>query len=199
MADDHSTPQPPPAAHQPAASDGAAPRQPWVWPVATVVLVVAFGAACSLLTSGATDSRSTLAPDASRSTLAPDAIFARSSPAVVQVVARDRQGRTFTGSGFLVSRAGLVATNYHVIEKAHAAHVVLPDETELPVLGVAALDRDADLAILKVEGQLGAQPLALAVAGLPPVGARVYAIGNPLGQFANTLINFFSLNLAYRF
>jgi len=117
----------------------------------------------------------------------PDAIFLRVSPAVVQVVIQDREGATLgTGSGFLISSKGLIATNYHVIEKAHSAHVVLADKTELSVLGVAALDEEADIAIIKVVGQISAPPLELAGNDLPPVGAKVYAIGNPLG-LANTL------------
>src|SRR5262249_9740368 len=123
-----------------------------------------------------------------RSPLPADAIFAQASPAVVQVVIQDRQDRTIgTGSGFLVSKSGLIATNHHVIEKAHAAHVVLEDMTKLPVLGVAALDEGADVAIIMIAGQMTAQPLELAGMELPPVGAKVYAIGTPLGYFANTL------------
>jgi S1-C subfamily serine protease/cytochrome c-type biogenesis protein CcmH/NrfG len=117
-----------------------------------------------------------------------DTIFRRTSPAVVQVVVQDRQGRTIgSGSGFLVSKKGLIATNYHVIEKAHTADVFLADQRKLSVVGAAAFDQEADLAIIKVAGQIGAQPLELAGDDLPPVGAKVYAIGSPLGDFANTL------------
>jgi S1-C subfamily serine protease len=122
-----------------------------------------------------------------RPALSADAIFARSSPAVVQVVTQDGRGRPSTGSGFLVSTKNLLATNYHVIKKAHNAHVVLADKTRLPVLGVAALDEEADIAIIMIAGEIGAQPLELAGNDLPPVGAKVYAIGTPLGRFANTL------------
>ena len=40
--------------------------------------------------------------------------------------------------------------------------------------------------IIKVAHQLNARPLKLATAALPPVGTKVFAIGNPLG-FANTM------------
>jgi S1-C subfamily serine protease len=117
-----------------------------------------------------------------RSPLSADAIFAQASPAVVQVVIQDRQGRPVSeGSGFLVSGNGLFATNYHVIEKAHTAHVVLADKTKASVAGAAALDQEADIAIIKVAGVVDAQPLELAGNDLPPVGTRVFAIGNPLG------------------
>ena len=55
------------------------------------------------------------------------------------------------------------------------------------MVGAAALDQEADVAIIKVAGRIAAQPLELAGDELPPVGAKVYAIGSPLGLFANTL------------
>jgi hypothetical protein len=119
--------------------------------------------------------------------LSPDELFSRSSPAVMQVVVQDGYGRTSgRGSGFLIRSAGLVATNYHVIEKAHKAHLVLADGTEMPVLGVVAYDETTDLAIIRAAGPIAAQPLPLAGGDLPPVGTKVYAIGNPLG-LSNTL------------
>ncbi|MBP3959530.1 tetratricopeptide repeat protein [Gemmata sp. G18] len=124
---------------------------------------------------------------AKRSPLEADVLFARSSPAVVQVITHDRQWRASgTGSGFLVGTQRLIATNYHVVAKAYSAHIVLPDKTKVAVVGVAAFDRDADLALLALVGQVDASPLELAEGGLPAVGAKVYAIGNPLG-LANTL------------
>ena len=116
----------------------------------------------------------------------PDVLFARTSPSVVQIVVQDRQGRTVsTGSGFVVHTRLLIATNYHVIEKAHAAHVVLPNKVKVAALGVAAFDKAADIAILGIAEPVNVQPLGLA-RELPAVGVRVYAIGNPLG-LANTL------------
>jgi hypothetical protein len=103
----------------------------------------------------------------------------------VQITVQDRQGRAVkAGSGFLVSKTGLVATNYHVIEDAHSADVIVGKKT-LVVSGALALDQEADLAILSVAGQIEARPLELADR-LPPVGAKVYAIGNP-NQLTNTL------------
>src|SRR2546423_1079450 len=79
-----------------------------------------------------------------------------------------------TGSGFLVSRDGLIATNYHVIEKAHTVHVIQSDKTKSFVVGVAAFDEDADIAIIRVIDRLSADPLALSEDELPPVGTKVF-------------------------
>jgi S1-C subfamily serine protease/Flp pilus assembly protein TadD len=137
--------------------------------------------------TAARDPESAQQDSAAGSTLSAATIFAQASPAVVQVVVRDQRGRTIgNGSGFLISKKGLIATNYHVIERAHSAHVVLANKTQLSVAGVVTLDQSADIAVLKVAGKVCGQPLELAGNDLPPVGAKVYTIGNPLG-LANTL------------
>jgi S1-C subfamily serine protease/Tfp pilus assembly protein PilF len=167
------------AVHQPSSAEGAITPHPRVlWAAAGVAIAVA------IVVWQGLPSWDRAGP---RAHLAPDAIFVRASPAVVQVVVKDARGRTAgTASGFLVSKCGLIATNHHVIEKAHRAHVVLPDMTNVPVDGVVALDQEGDLAIVKVAGRIRAEPLELGGSDLPPVGAKVYAIGNPLG-LANTL------------
>jgi hypothetical protein len=125
--------------------------------------------------------------DPASSPLPPDVVFAQASPAVVQVVIQNKQGSDVgSGSGFLVKSNGYVATNYHVIKKAHSAYVVLADKTKLMAEGVAATDDVADIAIIKVAGLIKAKPLELIREGMPPIGAKVYAIGSPL-QLSNTL------------
>lgn len=118
--------------------------------------------------------------------LSADALFKRASPAVVRVEVRDRELKSQTqGSGFFVSEDGLIVTNYHVIEGAHYATVRLEDGSVAFVEGLAGVDRRADLALLKVKAA-GASFLELGQLGLPSVGTRVYAIGNPQG-LTNTL------------
>lgn len=119
--------------------------------------------------------------------LTPAELFDRVSPAVVMVVALDRQGRPLSsGTGFLVKKNGQVATNYHVIGKADSTNVVLPDGKKLVVAGVLAWDEDGDLAVLRVPYEFGAEPLKLAGSTPPRIGTRVYAIGNP-HRLSNTL------------
>ena len=119
--------------------------------------------------------------------LSPDEIFTQASPAVVKIVMQDADGiRIGQGSGFLVDERGLVATNYHVVQKVHSAYVVLPDDTNVAVLGVTALDKAVDIAIVRLAHGIEARPLELAPFELLPIGTKVYAIGNPLG-LSNTL------------
>jgi Flp pilus assembly protein TadD len=116
----------------------------------------------------------------------PDRLFATASPAVVRVLVEDAAHRpTGQGSGFVVAADGWIVTNYHVISLASFAKVVMDDFSELTVEGVAAVDREGDLALLKVSGH--DLPCLLLADGAPPrVGKKVYAIGSPRG-LPNTL------------
>ncbi|HKK50956.1 MAG TPA: trypsin-like peptidase domain-containing protein, partial [Myxococcota bacterium] len=54
------------------------------------------------------------------------------------------------GSGFIVSRAGHVMTNHHVIADAEEIRVVLHDDRELPA-SVVGSDPETELALLKID------------------------------------------------
>jgi len=116
------------------------------------------------------------------------------SPAVVNIAAeamvreadpfffgfRTRQRRAQSlGSGLIIAANGIVVTNAHVVDGASRIVVTTRDgrELEAEVLGS---DRDADLAVLKVEAselphvELGDSSDLL-------IGETVVAIGNPFG------------------
>ena len=83
------------------------------------------------------------------------------------------------GSGFFVS-SGIIATNAHVIEGASSGTARLVGSTEtMQILGTVAVDLNADLALLRVNGS--APSLAITSATTPAVGDNVYVVGNPLG------------------
>ena len=92
------------------------------------------------------------------------------------------------GSGVIVSPAGYILTNYHVIEAADTVEVALSDERKLKARIVGA-DPESDLAVLKVEvppaGKTGEEkPLPAITFGQMEsvrVGDVVLAIGNPFG------------------
>jgi Flp pilus assembly protein TadD len=126
------------------------------------------------------------AADAGKTVLSAEQVFSRVSPAVVRVVVRDREFKEIgLGSGFFVTADGLLVTNHHVVRGAVFATVLRADGSTLFVDGILALDADHDLAVLKVGGT-GLPCLEVAPAAAPPVGTRVYAIGNPQG-LTNTL------------
>lgn len=114
-------------------------------------------------------------------TLSPTELFAAASPAVVKISLFDWQGKDFAlGSGFFVSSDGLLVTNYHVIKGAYTAIVLPVDGRAYEVQGIVAASPEADLAILQVK-VTGAPFLEISNGPMPPVGTRVYAIGNPKG------------------
>lgn len=116
--------------------------------------------------------------------LASKELFDRASPAVVRVnVSNSRSEPIGHGSGFLVRDNSTVVTNFHVIDGAHSAEVVLKNGTKLSVKGVVAFDEASDIAVLSVDrgttsdaGYLGLGPPEL-----PSVGEHVYVIGSPKG------------------
>jgi hypothetical protein len=99
---------------------------------------------------------------------------------VVLLEMNDSNGQPLNlGSGFFISD-GLIATNAHVIEGAGSGTAKLVGDTRMmPILGTVAIDRRADIALLKVASH--APPLKLRSEGSPVVGDKVYVVGNPLG------------------
>lgn len=99
---------------------------------------------------------------------------------VVILEMNDANGQPLSlGSGFFVA-SGIVATNAHVIDGASGGTAKLVgDSHTMRILGTVAVDRHADLALLKVDSS--APPLALGPNTNPTVGDDVYVVGNPLG------------------
>lgn len=100
----------------------------------------------------------------------------------VQVLNRETGKKSSIGSGFIVGDGSQVATNYHVINQ-----VILEPELfyisfigkdgqqgELKLMG---LDVAHDLALLVADKPIGE---AIKTSPLPPRGAPIYAMGNPL-------------------
>ena len=85
-----------------------------------------------------------------------------------------------SGSGFILTEDGFIATNYHVVENAETVMVTMynGDEYEAKFIGG---DEDYDLAVIKVEGE-DLQAVTLGDSDNLNVGDHVLAIGNPLGE-----------------
>jgi hypothetical protein len=84
------------------------------------------------------------------------------------------------GSGFYVT-PNVIATNYHVIEDATKVKCILTNtSTEVNVTGYVAVDKDADLILLKVTGT-SKTPLKMAH-GNVATGQIIYAVGSPQGM-----------------
>ena len=127
---------------------------------------------------------SMLAQNAPRTNKSPDldvrAIAREANGSVVSIVVSDRDGHPVAqGSGFLVSKDGLIVTNYHVIKNGSSAIIKLPDGAFFVVDGVLASDKDRDIAIIKAHGN-NFRMLTLGDSKRLQVGEEVVAIGSPL-------------------
>lgn len=92
------------------------------------------------------------------------------------------------GSGFIVSKDGMIATNKHVVADTQAEYkVITNDDQELKVEKIYR-DPSIDLAILKVTPPAGGlKPVDLGDSGKLKVGQFVIAIGTALGEFRQTV------------
>lgn len=108
-------------------------------------------------------------------------LAARARPSVLHLAIRGPAGDTIgNGSGFFISRSGLIATNEHVIRNAHEVRAVMSNGTELEIPGVLARSSAYDLAILAAPE--GIYPtLALGRSSGLKQGDPVVVIGSPRG------------------
>jgi serine protease Do len=94
--------------------------------------------------------------------------------------------RPSSGTGFLISADGYIVTNEHVIGRAdNNVSVLMYDGSEHPAT-VVGLDVSSDIAVIKIDVE-DRSFLNFADSDQARVGEQVAAIGNPLGQLANTM------------
>src|SRR5574338_67376 len=105
-------------------------------------------------------------------------------PAVVKIASRTANGSGI-GTGFIIDPDGWILTNKHVVNGATQLTVVLNDTTELSGR-VYGIDTLTDLAIVKVDGS-NLPTVTLGSSQDLASGQLAIAIGNPLGEFENTV------------
>jgi S1-C subfamily serine protease len=109
---------------------------------------------------------------------------AKVGPAVV-TIQTSRASGSASGSGFIYDPNGFILTNRHVVEDATTLTVVLEDGRQFPGT-VYGIDPLTDLAIVTIEAtDLPAAPIGQSAALEP--GQLAIAIGNPLGDYENTV------------
>jgi len=154
---------------------------------AAALLTAAAPGASSAAASGSTAAVTGVV--ASTATDQSDAVVAAAhsvGPAVVVIQTGSAAGGVSgIGSGFVYDANGYILTNYHVISGASAISVTLADGRTFDGTVVQA-DASADLAIVKIDAT-GLPVAAIGSGSDLKVGQLVVAIGDPLGQFANTV------------
>ncbi len=89
------------------------------------------------------------------------------------------------GTAFFISADGLLMTNKHVVSDEKADYTVFLNDGRKLKANVVTMDPGNDIALLKVEGN-NFSFLDFSSAE-PALGEQVIAIGNSLGEFANTV------------
>jgi serine protease Do len=102
-------------------------------------------------------------------------VYKQAKDAVVLI-----QGEHRIGTGVIVSAAGWVVTNYHVVSGERSVTIRFASGLELPATDLVASDPDADIAILKLSGT-GFSHLDLGDSDSLAVGQRIFVISNPMG------------------
>ncbi len=118
---------------------------------------------------------------------APDSVAGVASqilPSVVSIEVKTAGGGD-TGSGIVISPAGYVMTNNHVIAASRNGggqlSVILPDKTKVPATVIGHPDTVDDIAIIKVTHVPGLRPATFGNSDNLAVGDPVVAVGSPLG------------------
>lgn len=94
------------------------------------------------------------------------------------------------GSGFVVSKDGLIVTNRHVVADTEARYSVLTNSGETYDVVVLARDPQLDIAILKIDTKTEEREFPYLTFGDSDtllLGETVVAIGNALGEFRNSV------------
>lgn len=105
------------------------------------------------------------------------------NPSLVTVRQIGRDGKTSgTGSGFVVSKEGLIVTNLHVIGEARPVEVEFSDGKKFKVIAIEASDQYYDLAVLKIDpGESLLTPLVIGDSSKIEQGELIVGFGAPQG------------------
>jgi serine protease Do len=117
-----------------------------------------------------------------KGSLTPKDIVARSSPAIVFVEVGEGDVRQ-TGTGFILDKTGLIATNLHVVRGNTQIRVKLFSGETYPVMQIAGVDPGRDLAVLRIQPAKHLPTVKLGDSAAMAAGDPIIAIGNPLGVF----------------
>lgn len=116
------------------------------------------------------------------------------SPTVVSIVTTQVSGSGFfrsasegAGTGMIVSADGYVLTNKHVVSSASDIQVVNSDGERFENVDLIGSDPLNDIAILKIRDVKDLPVAELGDSGTVRVGQSVFAIGNSMGQYQNTV------------
>jgi S1-C subfamily serine protease len=110
------------------------------------------------------------------------ALAARVDPGIVDVTSTLYDGNTAEGTGMVLTAAGLVLTNNHVINQATRVTATVVTTGQTYNVRVVGYDSTDDVAVLQLVGASGLKPVALSDSSKAAVGEAVLALGNAGGR-----------------
>jgi len=90
------------------------------------------------------------------------------------------------GTGFLISSNGYIATNRHVVDDPEAKYTVLLSDGTQKTAAITYVDDKIDFAIIKTEGA-NYPYVTLGDSNTIKLGQSVFAVGNALGEYNNSV------------
>ncbi|MCL4387114.1 MAG: trypsin-like peptidase domain-containing protein [Patescibacteria group bacterium] len=116
------------------------------------------------------------------------------NPSVVSITSEQSQLDFFgqisqsksSGTGFIVTRDGLIITNKHVVQDDKASYSVFTSDGKEYKAKIKAKDPLNDIAFLTIDAK-NLTPVDIGDSSNLKVGQQVIAIGNALGQYQNTV------------
>ncbi|WML46823.1 trypsin-like peptidase domain-containing protein [Neobacillus sp. PS3-34] len=114
------------------------------------------------------------------------AAFAKINPSVVYIEALDKDKKSISsGSGVIVRKDGVIATNFHVIAdvtEIYSVNIRLANGKVYNTTKVLGYDVSKDLAVLKVDGVQSLPAVTIGNSDKVKTGDKVFALGSPLGK-----------------
>ncbi|MBT9132580.1 MAG: putative serine protease HtrA [Firmicutes bacterium] len=112
-------------------------------------------------------------------------------PAVGYVEIEEQDGQESSGSGFVITPDGKFVTSYHVIENARSIRVRFDDRPhEWFSAELLDGDKEADIAVLKLEGNNFSYALIVTYGDKVELGENVGLLGYPLGEELGSRITY---------
>ena len=120
-----------------------------------------------------------------------DEVYKTLSDSMVEIHTYDEMGQGIAlGSGFFIDTNGTVLTNFHVMEGAYSAEIVMYNENEYDVIRVEGYDKNIDLCVIKTSAS-DTKPVTF-FTGDVKTGETVYTIGSSIGltgTFSNGIVS----------
>ncbi len=119
-------------------------------------------------------------------------VASRVAPSVVSISTNTSSSRgqvvgQGAGTGVIVSKDGYVLTNGHVVKNATTVDVTTSSGVIYSDVKIIGSDPLNDIAFLKIKEPKDLQPATLGDSSTLKIGQNVFAIGNSLGEFNNTV------------